>query len=65
MRVLAVEDDPRIAADLSAALKKAGFLVETCGDGEEAWFRGDTEAYDLIVLDLGLPKLDGLTVLKR
>lgn len=65
MRVLAVEDDPRIAADLGAALKKAGFLVETCRDGEEAWFRGDTEAYDLIVLDLGLPKLDGLTVLKR
>jgi two-component system, OmpR family, response regulator len=65
MRVLAVEDDPRIANDLSAALKKAGFLVETCADGEEAWFRGDTEAYDLIVLDLGLPKLDGLTVLKR
>lgn len=65
MRVLAVEDDPRIAADLSAALKKAGFLVETCADGEAAWFRGDTEAYDLIVLDLGLPKLDGLTVLKR
>ena len=65
MRVLAVEDDARIAADLSAALKKAGFLVETCSDGEEAWFLGDTESYDLIVLDLGLPKLDGLTVLKR
>ncbi|MBI1218267.1 MAG: response regulator [Rhodobacteraceae bacterium] len=65
MRVLAVEDDPRIAASLRTALTKAGFLVELCGDGEEAWFRGDTEAYDLIVLDLGLPKLDGLTVLKR
>lgn len=65
MRILAVEDDPRIAASLRTALTKAGFLVEVCGDGEEAWFRGDTEAYDLIVLDLGLPKLDGLTVLKR
>ncbi|WP_127901000.1 response regulator transcription factor [Solirhodobacter olei] len=65
MRVLAVEDDPRIAADLTSALSRAGFLVETCADGEEAWFRGDTESYDLIVLDLGLPKLDGLTVLKR
>jgi len=65
MRILAVEDDPRIAADLKSALSAAGFLVETCGDGEEAWFLGDTENYDLIVLDLGLPRLDGLTVLKR
>ncbi|MCR9149138.1 MAG: response regulator transcription factor [Rhodobacteraceae bacterium] len=65
MRALAVEDDPRIAADLRAALTSAGFRVETCGDGEEAWFRGDTEDYDLVVLDLGLPGLDGLAVLKR
>ncbi|MDE3028513.1 MAG: response regulator transcription factor [Paracoccaceae bacterium] len=65
MRILAVEDDPRIAADLKSALTSAGFLVESCADGEEAWFLGDTENYDLIVLDLGLPSLDGLTVLKR
>ncbi len=65
MRVLAVEDNPRIAKDLQSALTAAGFLVESCADGEEAWFRGDTEAYDLIVLDLGLPRLDGLTVLRR
>jgi len=65
MRALAVEDDPRIAADLRAALTSAGFRVETCGDGEEAWFLGDTEDYDLVVLDLGLPGLDGLAVLKR
>ncbi len=65
MRALAVEDDPRIARDLRAALEAAGFLVEVSGDGEDAWFRGDTEDYDLIVLDLGLPKLDGLAVLKR
>jgi len=65
MRVLAVEDDPRIAADLSAALSAAGFRVETCADGEEAWFLGDTEDYGLVVLDLGLPGLDGLSVLKR
>ncbi|GHH01512.1 response regulator transcription factor [Pseudodonghicola xiamenensis] len=65
MRALVVEDDPRIAADLAAALGGAGFLTEICSDGEEAWFRGDTEEYDLIVLDLGLPGLDGLSVLKR
>lgn len=65
MRVLAVEDDPRIAADVAAALTGAGFRTETCADGEEAWFLGDTENYDLIVLDLGLPGMDGLSVLKR
>src|SRR6056297_4047658 len=65
MRVLAVEDDPRIAADVAAALNGAGFRTETCGDGEEAWFLGETESYDLIVLNLGLPGMDGLSVLKR
>ncbi|ROT99426.1 response regulator transcription factor [Histidinibacterium lentulum] len=65
MRVLAVEDDPRIAADLCAALTAAGFHAEHCGDGEEAWFLGDTEDYALVVLDIGLPNLDGLTVLRR
>ncbi len=65
MRALVVEDDARIAADLSRALGAAGFLVEGCNNGEDAWFRGGTENYDLIVLDLGLPGLDGLSVLKR
>jgi two-component system OmpR family response regulator len=65
VRVLAVEDDPRIARDLVAALSGAGFRVETAADGETAWFLGDTEDYDLIVLDLGLPKMDGLAALKR
>jgi len=65
MRALAVEDDPRIAQDLARALSAAGFRVEVCGDDEAAWFLGDTEDYDLIVLDLGLPQLDGLSVLKR
>ena len=65
MRVLAVEDDQRIAADLKTALEAAGFLVETCDDGEDAWFLGDTESYDLVILDLGLPGMDGLSVLKK
>ena len=65
MRALAVEDDPRIARDLAAALTAAGFRVESAEDGETAWFLGDTEDYDLIVLDLGLPRMDGLTALKR
>ncbi|MBI1621202.1 response regulator transcription factor [Aquamicrobium zhengzhouense] len=65
MRILAVEDDPRLLADLVAALSSAGFLVEEARDGEEAWFLGDTEDYALIMLDLGLPKMDGLSVLKR
>ena len=64
-RVLLVEDDPVIAADVARTLEAHGYLVETSGDGEDAWFRGDTEDYAAIVLDLGLPKLDGLAVLKR
>ena len=65
MKILVVEDEPRIAADISAAFKAAGMAVDLVTDGEEAWFQGDTENYDAAVLDLGLPKLDGLTVLKR
>lgn len=65
MRVLVVEDEVRIAADVQQALTAAGYVVELSADGEDAWFRGDTEDYALIVLDLGLPRLDGLTALKR
>lgn len=65
MRVLLVEDDRRIAADIERALAAAGYVVETVRDGEEAWFRGDTEDYGAIILDLGLPRMDGLSVLKR
>ncbi|MCL4767239.1 MAG: response regulator transcription factor [Hyphomicrobiaceae bacterium] len=65
MRILLAEDEARIAADVTAALQAAGYLVETALDGEEAWFRGDTEDYDLVVLDLGLPRMDGLAVLKK
>lgn len=65
MRVLIVEDEPRISFSVKAALSCAGYACDVSEDGEDAWFRGDTETYDLVVLDLGLPKMDGLAVLKR
>ena len=65
MRVLIAEDDERISGPLRVTLESAGFVVECEFDGEVAWYRGDSEAFDTIILDLGLPTLDGLTVLKR
>lgn len=65
MRILLVEDDLRIASRVRALLEGAGYAVDHVTDGEEAWFRGDTEDYDIAVLDLGLPKMDGLAVLKK
>lgn len=65
MRVLLVEDDVRIASDLSRTLEASGYVVETVTNGEDAWFRGDTEDYGVVILDLGLPGMDGLAVLKR
>jgi two-component system OmpR family response regulator len=65
MRVLLVEDDTRIRADVSAALEAAGYIVDSAGDGEDGWFLGDTELYGAAIIDLGLPKMDGLAVLKR
>ena len=65
MRLLLVEDDARIAESTAAMLGAAGYVVETVADGEQAWFRGASEDYDLIILDLGLPRLDGLTILRR
>ncbi|MBX6370369.1 MAG: response regulator transcription factor [Rhodospirillales bacterium] len=65
MRILVVEDDAALAGLLRDALSRAGYAVDMAGDGEEGHFLGDTEPYDAVVLDLGLPRLDGLTVLKR
>jgi DNA-binding response OmpR family regulator len=65
MRILVVEDEPAIAAGITSALETSGYQTHVASDGEEAWFLGDTEDFDLVVLDLGLPKMDGLTVLKR
>ncbi|MFA5902019.1 MAG: response regulator transcription factor [Hyphomicrobium sp.] len=65
MRILIVEDEARIGAAIKSALSSAGYTCDLAVDGEDAWFRGDTESYDLVLLDLGLPKMDGLAVLKR
>ncbi|HWA45798.1 MAG TPA: response regulator transcription factor [Hypericibacter adhaerens] len=65
MRILVVEDDPDLARQLKAALAGASYAVDVAGDGEEGHFLGDTEPYDAVVLDLGLPVLDGVSVLKR
>ncbi len=65
MRVLVVEDERRIAADIRVALQRAGWVSDLATDGEDAWFQAETQDYDAIILDLGLPRLDGLTVLKR
>src|SRR5688572_26941692 len=65
MRCLVVEDDPDIRADLQHTLESAGFAVDAVGDGQTAWYQGDVEDYDAVILDLGLPQLDGLTVLRR
>jgi DNA-binding response OmpR family regulator len=65
MRVLIVEDDTRIAEDIKDAIQAAGFVADIVNDGEEAWFTGGTEPYDAVILDLGLPGIDGLTILKR
>ncbi len=65
MRVLICEDERRIAANIAEALENAGYVTETVHDGESAWFRGETEEFDAIILDLGLPRLDGLSVLRK
>lgn len=65
MRILVVEDDVNLNRQLADALKEAGYVVDTAFDGEEGHFLGDTEPYDAIILDIGLPEIDGITVLEK
>lgn len=65
MRLLLVEDDPEIARGVRSVMEGAGFVVDWVANGEDAWSMGNDEDYDVAVLDLGLPKLDGLSVLKN
>ena len=65
MRILVVEDDQDLNRQLVDALSEAGYAVDTAFDGEEGHFLGDTEPYDTIILDLGLPQMDGISVLEQ
>ena len=65
MRLLVVEDEPDLNRQLAEALIDAGYAVDTALDGEEGHFLGDTEPYDAVVLDLGLPRMDGISVLEQ
>ena len=65
MRILLVEDDPQLRSLLNAGLTAAGYAVDEADNGRDAHFLGDTETFDAVILDLGLPMLDGLSVLKR
>ena len=65
MRVLVVEDDLDVARQVADTLRQARFVVDVVHDGQEGRFLGDTEPYDAVILDLGLPKLDGLSVLRQ
>lgn len=65
MKILLVEDDDKLAEGLVKTLENAGYIVERESDGLEAWFKGDTESYSGVILDLGLPGMDGLSVLRR
>jgi len=65
MRLLVVEDEPTLRRQLCVALGEAGYAVDDTGDGRDAWRLGGEQSFDAIVLDLGLPVLDGLSVLRR
>jgi DNA-binding response OmpR family regulator len=65
MRLLLVEDSPRLQRSLTTALKKAGYAVDVAGDGEEGLWLATSNDYDTVILDLMLPRLDGLSMLER
>ena len=65
MRILLVEDDEDLNRQLATALREAQYAVDVAFDGEEGHFLGDTESYDAVVLDLGLPRMDGVSIVKR
>jgi two-component system, OmpR family, response regulator len=65
LKILVAEDVGRVADSIAAALHASGYACDISPDGEDAWFKGSTEPYAAIVLDIGLPKVDGLAVLKR
>jgi len=65
MRILVVEDDANLNRQIKDALTEAGYAVDVAFDGEEGHFLGDTEPYDAVVLDIGLPQMDGLSVLEE
>ena len=65
MKLLLVEDDPTLRSQLRTGLAEAGYALDEADNGRDAQHLGDTEAFDAVVLDLGLPVVDGLTVLKR
>src|SRR5512145_2541046 len=65
MRVLVVEDEAAVASSIKGSLERGGFRVDLASNGEDAWVLGDTEDFTAVILDLGLPRMDGLSVLKR
>jgi two-component system, OmpR family, response regulator len=65
VRLLVVEDNKDLNRQIATALSQAGYAVDRAFDGEEGWFLGDTEPYDAVVLDLGLPKKDGISILSE
>lgn len=65
MRILLVEDEPALAAQLTEGIRSAGYVVDVAGNGLDGHFMGDTEPYDSVVLDIGLPQMDGITVLRK
>jgi two-component system, OmpR family, response regulator len=65
VRLLVVEDNKDLNRQIATALSQAGYAVDRAFDGEEGWFLGDTEPYDAVVLDLGLPKKEGISILSE